>query len=56
VRIVEERQGLKVACVEEVAFRMGYIGARQLRRLGEGLVKSGYGKYLLEILRESTSQ
>ena len=53
VRIVEERQGLKVACVEEVAFRMGYIGARQLGRLAQGLTKSGYGQYLLQILRES---
>ena len=53
VRIVEERQGLKVACVEEVAFRMGYIGARQLGRLAQGLTKSGYGEYLLQVLRES---
>jgi len=55
VRIVEERQGLKVACVEEVAFRMGYIGTRQLRRLAQGLAKSGYGEYLLQLVRESIS-
>ena len=52
VRIVEERQGLKVACVEEVAYRMGFIGARQLARLAKPLTKSGYGDYLQRILRE----
>jgi len=52
VRIVEERQGLKVACVEEVAYRMGYIDARQLRRLADGLGKSGYGEYLTRVLGE----
>jgi len=52
VRIVEERQGLKVACVEEVAFRMGFIGSRQLRRLAQPLTRSGYGRYLLRVLQE----
>jgi glucose-1-phosphate thymidylyltransferase len=52
VRIVEERQGLKIACVEEVAFRMGFIGARQLRRLAGRLTRSGYGQYLLQVLQE----
>ena len=52
VRIVEERQGLKVACVEEVAYRMGFITARQLARLAKPLVKSGYGEYLQRVLRE----
>jgi glucose-1-phosphate thymidylyltransferase len=52
VRIVEERQGLKIACVEEVAFRMGFIGPRQLRALAEPLQKSGYGRYLLGLLTE----
>jgi glucose-1-phosphate thymidylyltransferase len=52
VRIVEERQGLKIACVEEVAFRMGFIGPRQLRALAEPLQKSGYGRYLLGLLAE----
>jgi glucose-1-phosphate thymidylyltransferase len=52
VRIVEERQGLKVACVEEVAYRMGFIDARQLGRLAKPLVKSGYGQYLLRVMRE----
>jgi len=52
VRIVEERQGLKVACVEEVAYRMGFITARQLARLAKPLIKSGYGQYLQRVLHE----
>ncbi len=55
VRIVEERQGLKVACVEEVAYRMGFIGARQLGRLAKGLTKSGYGQYLQQLLKGGRS-
>ncbi len=50
VRIVEERQGLKIACPEEIAYVMGFISADELRALGESLVKSGYGQYLLQIL------
>ena len=52
VQVVEERQGLKVACLEEIAYRMGFIDAEQVARLAEPLAKSGYGEYLLEIIRE----
>ena len=52
VRIIEERQSLKVACVEEIAWRMGFIDAAQLERLAKPLIKSGYGEYLLRIVRE----
>ena len=52
VKTVEQRQGLKIACVEEVAFQMGLIGAAELRRLAQPLLKSGYGKYLESIVRE----
>ncbi len=52
VRIIEERQGLKVACVEEIAWRMGYIDTEQLKRLAEPLLKSGYGEYLRHLVRD----
>ncbi len=52
VRIIEERQGLKVACVEEIAWRMGFIDAERLRSLAAPLQKSGYGDYLLRLLSE----
>jgi len=53
VRVIEERQGLKIGCVEEAAWRAGLIDADQLRALAEPLVASGYGTYLLNLLREA---
>nr|VFK23355.1 MAG: Glucose-1-phosphate thymidylyltransferase [Candidatus Kentron sp. MB]VFK28484.1 MAG: Glucose-1-phosphate thymidylyltransferase [Candidatus Kentron sp. MB]VFK74269.1 MAG: Glucose-1-phosphate thymidylyltransferase [Candidatus Kentron sp. MB] len=50
VRIVEERQGLKIACLEEIAYRMGYIDAEALLELARSLDKSGYGQYLRRVL------
>ncbi|MGB0392175.1 MAG: sugar nucleotidyltransferase, partial [Salibacteraceae bacterium] len=50
VRVIEDRQGLKIGAIEEVAYRMGYIDAKQLITVATPLVKSGYGKYLLNIL------
>jgi glucose-1-phosphate thymidylyltransferase len=55
IATLEKRQGLKIACPEEVAYRMGYISAAQLKALAAPLVKSGYGTYLLQILKESGS-
>jgi glucose-1-phosphate thymidylyltransferase len=52
VETIEKRQGLKVSCVEEVAYRMGYIGAGQLAALAEPMRKNGYGQYLLQIMDE----
>ena len=49
IKVVEERQGLSIACPEEIAFRMGWIDAAELRRMAEPLGKNNYGKYLLEI-------
>ncbi len=54
VRIVEERQGLKIACPEEIAYKMGFIDASELEKLGQALTKSGYGQYLLQILTSDT--
>lgn len=52
VQVIEERQGLKIGCIEEVAFRMGYIDAEQLLKIAQPLVKSGYGKYLVELAKD----
>ena len=52
IETVEQRQGLKISCVEEIAYRMGYITAEQLAALAEPLSKSNYGNYLLNVLQE----
>lgn len=51
VQVIEERQGLKVGCIEEVAYRMGYITKEQLIEIARPLVKSGYGQYLLNLVK-----
>lgn len=51
VQVIEERQGLKIGCIEEIAWRMGYIDDLQLQRLAEPLMNSGYGRYLIEQLK-----
>jgi glucose-1-phosphate thymidylyltransferase len=51
VQVIEERQGLKVGCIEEVAFRKGFINAKQLETIAQPLLKSGYGQYLMNLLR-----
>ena len=52
IETIEQRQGLKIACIEEVAYRNGYITADQLNNLAESLKKNGYGQYLLNIVRD----
>lgn len=50
VQVIEERQGLKVGCIEEIAYRMGFIDVDQLREIAKPLVKSGYGTYLVQLV------
>ena len=52
IQTIEERQGLKIACPEEIAYRMGYIDAEQVARLAQPLVKTTYGQYLLRLLQD----
>lgn len=51
VQVIEQRQGIKVACIEEIAFRKGFIDGEQLKKLAQPLVKSGYGQYLMELIK-----
>lgn len=51
VKTIEDRQGLKIASIEEIAYKMGFIDAKQLEKIAKPLVKSGYGEYLLNILK-----
>lgn len=53
VQVIEDRQGLKIGCIEEVAYRMGYIDENQLEKIAEPLLKSGYGEYLLKIIKKN---
>jgi len=52
IETIERRQGLKIACPEEIAFRLGYIGAADVERLGRAMAKNAYGQYLLALLKE----
>jgi len=51
VQVIEERQGQKIGCIEEIAYKMKYITDEQLQRLAKPLVKSGYGEYLIGLLK-----
>lgn len=56
VRVIEERQGFKIGCVEEAAWRAGFLTSEQLRELSEPLLKSGYGQYLVDLLDEEAAR
>jgi glucose-1-phosphate thymidylyltransferase len=56
IKTVEHRQGLKIGCPEEVAWRKGFLSDDDLRQRGEALVKSGYGEYLLQLLPKESEQ
>jgi glucose-1-phosphate thymidylyltransferase len=55
VEILERRQGLKIACPEELAWRLGYIGDAELEAMGNAMRKNGYGEYLLRILKKKAN-
>ncbi|MBT3932719.1 MAG: glucose-1-phosphate thymidylyltransferase, partial [Bacteroidetes bacterium] len=52
VEVLQERQGMKISCIEEIAWKMGFINSDQLQTIAEPLVKSGYGQYLLNMLKQ----
>lgn len=53
VQVIEERQGLKIGCIEEIAYQEGFISREQLEQLAKPLLKSGYGEYLLNVLKDA---
>jgi glucose-1-phosphate thymidylyltransferase len=53
IRVIEKRQGMKIGCIEEIAFRMGFVDEEQLKRQADELIKSGYGKYLYDVLKKA---
>jgi glucose-1-phosphate thymidylyltransferase len=53
VQVIEERQGIKIGCIEEIAFKKGFIDKGQLEKVAEPLVKSGYGTYLMNLISNS---
>jgi len=53
IEVIEERQGLKIGCIEEISYKMGFIDAEQLEKLGNKYIKSGYGQYLLNLLHQN---
>jgi glucose-1-phosphate thymidylyltransferase len=50
VQVIEQRQGIKIACIEEIAYRKGFINAAQLEKIAQPLLKSGYGQYLINLI------
>jgi glucose-1-phosphate thymidylyltransferase len=52
VQVIEQRQGIKIACIEEIAFRKGFITKQQVEKMAQPLLKSGYGEYLINIINQ----
>jgi glucose-1-phosphate thymidylyltransferase len=50
VQVIEQRQGIKIACIEEIAYRKGFIDSQQLEKMAQPLLKSGYGQYLINLI------
>ena len=55
MQAVQERQGLKIACIEEIAYRLGYIDQAQVEHLASSMLKNQYGQYLMELLEETST-
>ncbi len=55
VQVIEQRQGIKIACIEEIAYRKGFISREQLEAMAQPLLKSGYGQYLMNVLKEKVN-
>jgi glucose-1-phosphate thymidylyltransferase len=53
VQVIEQRQGIKIACIEEIAYRKGFINKEQVEIMAKPLLKSGYGEYLLQVINNS---
>ncbi|MEI6065608.1 MAG: glucose-1-phosphate thymidylyltransferase RfbA [Pseudanabaena sp. ELA748] len=53
VEAIQDRQGLKISCIEEIAYRLGYISCEQVKKLASDMMKNGYGEYLMEMIREN---
>jgi glucose-1-phosphate thymidylyltransferase len=53
VKVIQDRQGLKISCLEEIAYRLGYISREQVKKLAQDMMKNGYGEYLMEMINES---
>jgi glucose-1-phosphate thymidylyltransferase len=52
VQVIEQRQGIKIACIEEIAYRKGFIDKKQVEKMAQPLLKSGYGEYLINIINQ----
>ena len=52
IQAIQDRQGVRISCVEEIAYRLGYIGSEQLQELAAPMAKNAYGRYLIEIIKE----
>ena len=55
VQVIEQRQGIKIACIEEIAYRKGFIGKKELEAMAQPLLKSGYGEYLMDLINEHSA-
>jgi len=52
VQVIEQRQGIKIACIEEIAYRKGFVTKEQVEKMAQPLLKSGYGEYLINVINQ----